>query len=228
MTIFQFALKRSFRNKTNLLFLTLFPVGAVFLPASEMWPFLPFGYHYFGVLLLFVSIRLASIMLEDRAKGVVKRLAVAPISHLHYLWQNLLAYMVILLFQCALVVGGGVLYGQELYSPFALFFLFVTFSLTSLAFALAWISLFRNKETSFLVFMSIVVLIALLGGVIMPIEMMPAVFERLAVIFPTYWLLSGMKWIALGGQTTDILLIHGMLLLYTVCFLIIGSIRKIA
>ncbi len=164
MTIFQFALKRSFRNSTNLIFLTLFPVGAIFLPSNEPYPFLPFGYHYFGILLLFVSIRLASIMLEDRAKGVVKRLAVAPISHFHYLWQNLIAYAIILIVQCAIVVGGGVLYGQELYSPLYLFLLFINFSLMSLAFSLAWISNFRNKEVSFLVFMSVIILMAYLAG----------------------------------------------------------------
>ncbi|WP_238554496.1 hypothetical protein [Geomicrobium sp. JCM 19038] len=75
MTIFRFALKRILRDKTNVLFLTLFPITAIFLPlAQEGWPLLPLGYQYFGVLLLFVSIRLTSIMIEDRQKGVVKRL----------------------------------------------------------------------------------------------------------------------------------------------------------
>src|SRR5690606_31871515 len=95
---------------------------------------------------LLIGIRLAAIILEDREKGVVKMLAVAPISHFRYLSQNQLAYSVILIAQCAIVVYGGVLFGQELYQPSSLFFLFVSFSFASLAIALAWISIFRKKD----------------------------------------------------------------------------------
>ncbi|WP_238544851.1 hypothetical protein [Geomicrobium sp. JCM 19037] len=107
MTIFTFALKRTLRDRTNILFLTLFPVAAIFLPDQQYWPLLPLGYQYFGVLMLFVSIRLTSIMLDDRQKGVVKRLAAAPVSHFQYLWQNLLAFAIIMFGQSAIFIYGG-------------------------------------------------------------------------------------------------------------------------
>lgn len=227
MTIFRFALKRSFSNKTNLVFLTLFPITCIFLPAGDPWPFLPYGYQYFGILILFIGIRLATIILEDREKGVVKRLAVAPISHFRYLSQNQLAYSVILIAQCAIVVYGGVLFGQELYQPSSLFFLFVSFSFASLAIALAWISIFRKKDISFLIYMSLIFLIVVLGGLMIPIELFPDLLKRIAVIFPTYWLAEGLNWIVYGEEMLDFLLINGVLWLYTIVFMIIGSIRKI-
>lgn len=227
MTIFYYALKRSFGNTTNLIFLTLFPIACIFLPAGEYWPTLPYGYQYFGILVLFVGIRLSSIILEDRVKGVVKRLAVAPISHFRYLSQNLMAYSVILLAQCAIVVYGGVLYGQELVQPFWLLILYVSFSFASLAAALAWISIFRNKETSFLVYMSLIFLVAILGGMLIPLEMFPETLKRIAVLFPTYWLDQGLDWIAHGENIVDFLLINGILWLYTLIFVIMGSTRKI-
>ncbi|WP_413377142.1 ABC transporter permease [Alkalihalobacillus sp. 1P02AB] len=227
MTIFQYALKRSFSNKTNMLFLMLAPVVCIFLPAAEHWPLFPFGYQYFGILIMFISMRLTSIILEDRTRGVVKRLAVAPITHFQYLSQNLLAYFIIMVIQSFIVVYGGLLYGQELYQPFLLFGLFLSFSLTALAFALAWISFFRSKETSFLIFISLISLLALMGGLLIPIEMMPDVLVKLAVLFPTYWLMEGLNWIVLGENLSDFLLVNGMLLLYAVIFLILGSIRRI-
>ncbi|WP_231686882.1 ABC transporter permease [Bacillus sp. JCM 19034] len=200
MTIFRFALKRSFSNKTNFILLMLFPIACIFLPSGEEWPFLPYGYQYFGILLLFVGIRLVSIILEDRNKGVVKRLAVAPISHFHYLSQNLLAYAVILIVQCVIVVYGGVLYGQELYQPNWLLLLFVSFSFASLSIALAWVSIYRNKEISFLVYMSLIFLVVVLGGLMISVEIFPDFLKRMAVIFPTYWLAQGLDWIVFGGN----------------------------
>ena len=227
MTIFWFSLKRSFSNTTNLIFLTLFPVGAIFLPTGEVWPFLPYGYQFFGIIVIFVGIRLATIILEDRAKGVVKRLAVAPVTHFQYLTQNLLAFSIILILQSIIVIYGGVLYGHELYHPEWLLVLFISFSFTSLAVALAWISLYRSKETSFLVYMSVIFLIVFLGGLLMPIEAFPDILQRIAVIFPTYWLSEGIVWIVFGNDISEFLLINGVLWLYTIIFLVIGSVRRI-
>ncbi|QQK78966.1 ABC transporter permease [Salicibibacter cibi] len=227
MTIFTFALKRIFKDKTNLIFLTMFPVAAIFLPEPDVWPLLPFGYHYFGVLILFVAIRLTGILVEDRQKGVLKRLAAAPVTHFQYLFQNLLAFAVILIAQCMFIIAGGVIYGHDLYEPLLLLILFIVFSFTAIALSLAWNSLYRNKETSFLVFMCVIILMAMLGGIMFPIEMLPDILEKIAVIFPTYWLAEGLDWVVMGEDTADFLLINGVLLLYTLLFLIIGSIRRI-
>lgn len=227
MTIFRFALKRSFSNKTNLILLTLFPLACIFLPAGEQWPFLPYGYQYFGILLLFVSIRLATIMLEDRAKGVVKRLAVAPIHYRDYLVQNLLAYAIILIAQCLIVVYGGVLFGQQLYQPHWLLLLYISFSFAALAISLAWISIFRSKESSFLIFMSLIFIVVVLGGLLIPLQIFPDLLKRIALLFPTYWLTEGITWVVHGTRLGDFLLINGVLWLYAIVFIIMGSTRKI-
>lgn len=227
MTIFQFTLKRCFRNKTNVIFLTLFPITFIFFPKGESWPHLPYGFQYFGILMLFVGIRLASLMLEDRAKGVVKRLAVAPIRHDQYLSQHLLAYSAIMIVQCVIVIAGGVWAGHDLYRPAWLLCLYISFSFTCIAIALAWITIYRNKDSTFMVYMSLITILVILGGLLMPIEMFPDMLKQIAVLFPTFWLAEGMKWIVFGENVLDFLLINGVLWLYTTAFMIIGSTRKI-
>ncbi len=227
MTIFYFALRRSFSNTTNLIFLTLFPVVCIFLPAGETWPPLPYGYQYYGIIILFAGIRLAAIMQEDRESGVMKRLAVAPISHYRYLSQNLLAFAIVLILQCVIVVYGGMLYGQALVQPHALLALFISFSVLSVAAALAWISFFRGKEVSFLVYMSLIFLVVILGGLLVPVEIFPDLLRRVAVIFPTYWLAEGKKWVVFGERLADFWVINGVLWLYAIIFVIIGSTRSI-
>lgn len=225
MTIFLFTLKRSFGNRTNLLFLTLAPLICIFLPSGAYWPPLPYGYQYFGIILLFAAIRLTTLILEDRAKGVITRLAVAPVPYSSYLSQHLLAYAAIMALQCVIVVYGGVLFGQQLYQPFPLLLLYVSFSFAALAIALAWISIYRNKETSFLVYMSLIFLTVVLGGLMMPLDMFPVLLKRLAVLFPTFWLAEGLEWIAVGGDWADFALIHAVLWLYVLIFMVIGSSR---
>ncbi|WP_144937580.1 ABC transporter permease [Paenibacillus sp. 32O-W] len=227
MTIFRFAIKRSFGNKTNVVFLLLLPIVCIFFPEGEDWPHLPYGYQYFGIVILFAGIRLTSILLEDRAKGVVKRLAVAPISYAQYLGQNLLGFSVLLVMQCVIIVMGGVLVGHELYQPLWLLVLYTSFSFTAIAIALAWISFCRSKDTAFLVYMSLIFLLVILGGLMIPLDIFPALLKKIALLFPTFWLAEGLNWVVFGVNLLDFLLINAVLWLYTLIFLIIGSIRKI-
>lgn len=228
MTIFYFTLKRIFSNMTNIVILLLFPVIFIFFPAADEWPFLPYGYQYFGILLLFVGIRLTTILMEDRKKGLIKKLSVTPISHLNYLVQNLLAFTVILIIQCIIMVFGGLLIGHELYKPFWLLLLFVCFSITSMSMALGWITFFTRKDVSFLTYMSLIFLMIILGGLMIPVQIFPEILRNLAYIFPTYWLAEGMEWIRWGDEIGDILLINGVLLLYGIIFIIIGSSKKLS
>mgnify|MGYP000339074488 CR=1 FL=1 len=227
MTVFRFVFLRSFRNTTNLIFLTLFPLVCIFMPQGDPWPVLPYGYQLFGVFLLFVSIRLASYIQVDRMSGVVKRLSIAPLSHASYLSQHLLAYLLIIMLQCVILVYGGVLYGQPLIQPFLLLILYISYSLAALAIALAWITLFRNKELAFFGFMSFVFLVSVLGGIIVPVSMFPEWLARIAVLFPTYWLAEGQLWIVYGNELGDFLFVNVVLWLYALVFMIIGSTRKL-
>lgn len=226
MTIFYYALKRSFANLANLIFLTAAPILCIFLPAGEGWPTLPYGYAYFGMMILFVAIRLTQMMMEDRVKGILKRLSVAPVRYFSYLGQQLLAYAVILILQSAVVVLGGWIAGQELHRPWSLFALYVSFSFTALAMALAWISIFRSKDTAFLLYMSLVVLTALLGGIILPLEIFPDLLKRIAVILPTFWFAEGLNGIAYGQTFAELVRINVTLWLYALVFLVLGSTRR--
>ena len=114
MTIFRFALKRSFRNPFNILLLCVLPVGVVFLPVVP-GSTLPLGFHLYGQVIMFAAFLMVRSTVEDRLSGVLTRIAVAPVSYFRYLWETLLAYGLLLVAQNAVVVGlGVVLYGESL------------------------------------------------------------------------------------------------------------------
>lgn len=87
--------------------------------------------------------------------------------------------------------------------------------------------IFRNKEISMLIFMSIISIIALIGGVLIPIELLPELLQKIAIILPTFWLAWGIDWIVFGGELKEFLLVNGMLILYMFLFLITGSAKKL-
>jgi ABC-2 type transport system permease protein len=129
--------------------------------------------------------------------------------------------------QCVIIVMGGVLVGHELYQPLWLLVLYTSFSFTAIAIALAWISFCRSKDTAFLVYMSLIFLLVILGGLMIPLDIFPAQLKKIALLFPTFWLAEGLNWVVFGVNLLDFLPINAVLWLYTLIFLIIGSIRKI-
>ncbi|WP_100399174.1 ABC transporter permease [Bacillus sp. FJAT-44742] len=228
MTIFTFVFKRFFRKRSNLLFLLILPVGVMFLPEGE-WPPIPLGFQYYGILLMFIAAKLAGIIMQDRYDKALLRLSIAPITHFQYLLQNLLAYFLILtLVNIAAVLTGVIVHGNNIPSPVLLFIIYSFFTLTALGFALAWISLFHNKETAFAVVSGVIVLMAMTGGVMWPVELMPEVLQRVVMVIPTYWLAEAMRVVSFDVPVEELAVPLVMMLLFSAAFLLLGSRRRIS
>lgn len=228
MTIFNFVFKRYFRSRSNILFLLILPIASVFLPVGEWLP-IPLGFQYYGILQLFIATRLASIIMEDRTNKILLRIGVAPVTHFQYLWQNLLAYSTIMIMVNLVVVIVGVfVHGEGLISPILLFIIYSFFSMTAIGFSLAWYSLFRNKEAAINILTGVIMLIAILGGTMFPIEILPTFFQRLAMLLPTYWFAEGVILVAFGASIVDLALPLAMMFMFSMAFLLLGSRRRIA
>jgi ABC-2 type transport system permease protein len=228
MTIFRFALKRSFRSPANILLLCVIPAGVAFLPTVEGqgWT-LPIGFHLYGMVVMFAAFLMVRSIVEDRLSGALVRISVAPISHLQYLTENLAAYGVLLLIQNALVVSLGVLmHGDLIPSPFLLFCAYACFSLTSIAFALAWCSLFGRRDVAYATLSSAIMVLGMLGGFYWPIEIMPDLMQRMALVTLPYWLMEAADILQKGGPSWRFALALAVMLLFTVAFLLVGSRRR--
>jgi len=186
------------------------------------------GFQYYGILLLFIAVGLAGIIMEDRTNKVLVRMGVAPITHFQYLWQNLLAYSLILIGLNVVVVTVGIIvHGEVLNSPLLLFVIYSFFSITALGFALAWYSIFSNKETAISILSGVIMLMTMMGGVMWPIQIMPVIFQKIAMLLPTYWLAEAVIIVAYGAPTVNLILPLSMMLMFSIAFLLLGSRRKI-
>jgi len=227
MTIFIYALKRGLRNPALTALFFLLPVGLAFLPRPP-GDALPTGFHIYGILLLFTAFLLIRLIVEDRENGVFLRIGAAPVTHLRYLVETLVAYALVLLAQNAILIVAGVLtQGGSLIAPWLLFAAYAVFSSTAIAFCLAVCALFRLREAAYGTCSGLIIVIAMLGGAYFPTEMMPAALQRVAMVTPTYWLFNALSLVERGGEPSRFALSLGIMVLFTIVFLIAGSKRRL-
>ncbi|MCM3782189.1 ABC transporter permease [Neobacillus mesonae] len=230
MTIFNFALLRSVRSLPNLILLLGVPLAIIFLPVGG-WHALPLGYHFNGILLLFSASKLVHMIMEDRKNKMMTRIGVAPVTHFNYLSQNLMAFALLLVGQSAVVTLGAWLLHDNVFSSviqlFTFFSVFSVFSVTAISFSLAWCSMFRQPESSTAVMLGIIMVMAMLGGTLFPIQAMPAPLQKIAMLSPVYWFHEGIMLVKGGGMLAEQLTPLGILLLFAIAFMLIGSRRRL-
>lgn len=227
MTIFYFSLIRSLRHVSNIILFSLLPLLMIFLPTNE-WSFLPLGYQFFGVVLLFSAAKLVHLIMEDRINRTLIRVAVAPVTNFQYLSQSLLAFIVILVGQTLLfIIGAALVHGGTIASSALFFITYTFFSFSALGFTLAWCSLFRNKEASFTIMFGFIILMSMIGGLFWPVQIMPELLQRLAMLLPTYWLAEAQTLIGAGARIMDLMTPLAIFVLFTLSFLFIGSRVKV-
>jgi ABC-2 type transport system permease protein len=227
MTILRFALRRALGNPFLAALYFLVPAAVVLLPRPP-GSTLPVGFHIYGIILLFTAFLMVRLIVEDRESGVFLRIGAAPITHFRYLLETLVAYAVVLLAQNALVVGLGVLvHGQSLVAPWRLFAAYAVFSSTAIAFCLAVCALFRLREAAYGTCSGLIVVISMLGGAYFPVEIMPASLRKIAMVTPTYWLFNALRMAEQGERGVPFALSLGVMVLFTVAFLIAGSKRRL-
>jgi ABC-2 type transport system permease protein len=227
MTILSFALKRSLRSPANILILCVIPAGVAFLPSADGEWTLPIGFHFYGMIVMFAAFLMVRSIVEDRLSGALVRISAAPVSHFRYLAENLLAFGLLLMIQNALVVGlGVVVHGDRIPSPILLFCAYLFFSLTSIAFALAWCSLFGRRDVAYGTLSSVIMIISMLGGFYWPVAIMPEFMHRVAPVTPCYWMMEAAEVLKKEGPSWRFTQSLAVMLLFTVAFLLVGSRRR--
>lgn len=227
MTIFLFALKRSLQKKSMLVALCLIPFVMILI--RPLWVSEnPSGFSFFGMLILFAAFSLVRIIMTDRVTGVSIRIFAAPVTNLQYMTQNLLAFSSLLSTQIVVLITiGAIIHSWETGMALSLIFCYIVFAVASISFSLAWHGLFRSKVMSDAVFSIVISFMALLGGIFIPISMLPDSLRRIGMLFPVYWLSESLLFILGQGTSSDYWLAIFIMLLFSAAFLLYGSKRRL-
>ena len=230
MTIFRFALIKGLRSPGTFVFNCILPLALILV--RPLWTGEIF-LSGFGLLVMVIwggSFLMSQGILNDRADGALTRILAGPVSMFSYLTQNLLAFMVPLTVQVALVtLLGAVLYDWSLTLALALFLCYTVFTISAVAMSFAWNCLFKTKDSSFGSFSAMVTFGTFLSGAFVPLEAFPeGVLRYVGAILPSYWAVRGLNALSLTELTitNEYWIAIAAMLLFTLAFLLYGGKRR--
>jgi ABC-2 type transport system permease protein len=143
---------------------------------------------------------------EDRASGRLRRMAVAPVSRRQILLGKLLGRFAVGWIQIAYMLGFGLLVGIRWAEHSWVFFGFLSlFALASASLGILLGTLFKDPDKCATTAVWAAVLLAPVGGLWWPLELVSPAVRRLAYFVPTGWAMEGVNTLlAFGGSAWDI------------------------
>jgi ABC-2 type transport system permease protein len=184
--------------------------GTLILPTSVQHN-VP-AWSLFGI--FFIILPLSGVVLQERFRGIFPRILLLPGSHLGMLLGRLLAYLSVCLVQFCLMLSVGFyilprlgtdalqLNGQG--APLLLVALCA--ALTACGFGLLLGAMARSEQQAIMLAAVAIVICAALGGIMVPVYMMPPLMQQLSVVSPLGWGLEACQVLLLrGGSLQDIL-----------------------
>ena len=202
MTVFRFTLIKSMKNPFTLLFTCVMPVALIFV--MPLWR--DGATAGFTLMLMAVwvgAFKISQGVLSDKQEGTIVRIMAAPITMLGYLWQSLLAFMVPLAAQIALISALGFwLHGWGLAFALLIALAYLVFTVSAVALGFAWSCLFKHMETSQSVFTALITFAMALSGGFVPLALLPLPLQYVGAVTPSFWAVRGLLELVEHGAFT--------------------------
>jgi ABC-2 type transport system permease protein len=178
---------------------------------------------YTVMYVFFIISYLSSAIQDEKQNGTFKRLLSLPVSRRSFLGGKLLTGLIIGLAQVAIIFGVGFfVFGLDLGQDLVALFLLST-SLVAAATAIGLAAATTNAGS---VLIAPVIVGALLGGCMFPIDLMPQFLRTISYVVPHSWAMTGYQNLLVRGQgLLQILPQIGVLWAFAVIFFVI-SVRR--
>lgn len=149
--------------------------------------------------MFFIVIPLAGNIIKERESGNVLRLKTMPGSYTAVLLGKLSIYLIICIIQAALMIAIGVyilpLFGLPSLmlgtNLFALFIIVLAAALAATGFGVAIGSIATSHDQASIFGAVSTVILAALGGIWVPVFIMPEVMQQISILSPLNWALNG-------------------------------------
>lgn len=162
----------------------------------------------------FIMISMVIAFVKDRDSGMVARIASTPLPIHHYFFGKWIPYMIIVLVQIAVLFGFGVVvYQLPLGDPFSLILLSLALAFIATGWGMAMAVLVKTENMGIALTQVLALGGAMLGGLWMPVELMPEVVQNISKALPQYWALQGYKDVILSGVTVTDVWLHILILI---------------
>lgn len=146
--------------------------------------------------MFFIVIPLAGSLLTERNEGTYNRIRTLPVTYLTILWGKIVVYLSICLLQLAMMIIAGMYFLPLLYGMPALeigsnYLALILAAFASASAAIGFgllVGTFATTQSQAGIFGSFMVLIlAILGGIFLPVYMMPEPLQIASIVSPLRW-----------------------------------------
>jgi len=164
----------------------------------------------------------------DRIDGTLIRILAGPVTMRSYLIQNFFSAMIPTTGMSVLIGVVGFArhgWGVEFAAGVALCYAFL--GGTSIGLSFVWAALFKNKEASVAAFVIVVNLLATVGGLMMPLSILPVFLRRFGALFPPHWAARGLENLINYGMNGQFWISLAVMLLFAGIYILYGSKRRI-
>lgn len=168
------------------LFITIFTSGSMADNKEEVILSIVPGYTVMFV--FFIMISMCFSFIKDSDNGMIARLASTPLPSFSYLFGKWLSFMVIVMIQIIVMfIFGKVVYNVPLEQPFLLSLLSIILTISITGIGLALSLLVRTQNMGIAITQIITFGGAVMGGLWMPLELMPTVIQKIGKFTPQFW-----------------------------------------
>ncbi len=167
----------------------------------------------------------ASVFVEERVGGTLRRLLITPTRWATLLGGKLLAHLLLGLLQMGVLIAGGELLFHVgwMVSPAAVVAVSVAFALAVVSLGLLLATLVRTRGQAGSLTMGLALSMAALGGAWWPLEITPPLYRQFAHAFPSAWAMDAYTAIlAEGASLAEVMPQIGALLGFALLFATVG------
>ncbi len=187
--------------------------------------------------MFFIIIPLTGSMIKEREEGSLARLMSMPVSYIHLVLSKITVYFFVCLVQSFLMIFSGIFILPLFHIPMlvvgnhilALTLMTISIALAALGYGLL-VGTIANTHQQAAAFGAVsIIILAAIGGVWVPVYLMPNVMRHLALISPLNWGMTGFYNIFLrhGGLVTIVSPALKLLAFFLISVLITYIYRKI-
>lgn len=169
---------------------------------------------YTVMFVFFIIISMVRRFIRDKESGMTARLCSTPMKPLSYLIGMWVPYIIVVLFQSAvLLLFGHFVYGMQLGDVFAIALVVAALGICVTGLGL-FISLIAKGENQGLAITQLIALGgAMIGGLWFPHEMMPKFMQTIGQLLPQYWAQDALKRIISHGAHVQDVWLNAVILL---------------
>jgi ABC-2 type transport system permease protein len=187
--------------------------------------------------MFFIIIPLTGSMIKEREEGSLQRLMSMPVSYIHVVMSKVTVYFFVCMIQSLLMIFSGIFILPLFHIPMlvvgnqilALSLMTITIALAALGYGLLVGTIATTHQQAAAFGAVSIIILAAIGGVWVPIYLMPSVMRHTAVISPLNWGMTGFYNIFLrhGGLVNIVSPALKLLTFFLVSVLITYIYRKI-